>query len=241
MSTTPVLELDGVTAGYGRTTVLRDVSFAVAPGSVVAVLGPNGAGKTTTLRLVAGLIAPTSGAGRVKGDDVSKLRANRRAKRGVCLIPEGRGIFRSLTVADNLRLQTPKRHEAQAVEKAVAAFPILGDRLTQVAGSMSGGQQQMLALARAYLAEPDVVALDEVSMGLAPKIVDEIFESLRTLAAAGTALVLVEQYVHQALEMADTVVLLDRGTTSYVGPASAIDQQELLRSYLGTHEPSLGA
>lgn len=241
MSTTPVLELDHVTAGYGRTTVLRDVSFSVAPGSVVAVLGPNGAGKTTTLRVVAGMLTPSSGTVRVKGKDANRMRPHRRVKHGICLIPEGRGVFRNLTVRDNLRLQAPPRLADEAVDRAVTAFPALGDRLTQPAGSMSGGQQQMLALARAYLCEPDVVALDEVSMGLAPKIVEEIFDSLRALAASGTALILVEQYVHQALEMADTVVLLDRGSTSFVGPASAIDQQELLRSYLGTHPSSVGA
>jgi branched-chain amino acid transport system ATP-binding protein len=233
MSTTPVLEFAGVTAGYGRTTVLRDVSFAMPPGSVTAMLGANGAGKTTALRTASGLVRPTSGEVRIGGTVANRRAPHQRAKDGFCLIPEGRGIFRSLTVRENLRLQVPPWRRNAAVDEAIDAFPVLGERITQIAGTMSGGQQQMLALARAYLAKPAVVALDEVSMGLAPKIVDEIFVSLRTLASAGIALLIVEQYVQRALDLADQVVLMDHGSTSYVGSASDLDEAELMRTYLG--------
>ena len=229
----PVLEFAGVTAGYGRTTVLRDVSFAVAPGTVTAMLGANGAGKTTVLRTASGLVRPTSGEVRIGGVVANRRAPNQRAKDGFCLIPEGRGVFRSLSVRDNLRLQVPPWRRGAAVDEAIEAFPVLGERVSQIAGTMSGGQQQMLALARAYLAKPAIVALDEVSMGLAPKIVDEIFVSLRTLASAGIALLIVEQYVHRALELADQVVLMDHGSTSYVGSASDLDEAELMRTYLG--------
>jgi len=233
MSTTPVLELDSVTAGYGRTTVLRDVSFSVEPGTVTAMLGPNGAGKTTVLRTASGLVRPTSGQVRIDGVVANRRAPYQRAKDGFCLIPEGRGIFRSLTVRENLRLQVPPWRRGAAVDEAVEAFPVLGERVGQVAGTLSGGQQQMLALARAYLVKPKIVALDEVSKGLAPKVVDEIFVSLRTLASAGIALLIVEQYVQRALDLADQVVLVDRGSTSYVGPAAGLDESELMRTYLG--------
>ncbi|HEY0903001.1 MAG TPA: ABC transporter ATP-binding protein [Marmoricola sp.] len=234
MSTTaPILEFDGVTAGYGRTTVLRDVSFAVSPGTVTAMLGANGAGKTTVLRAAAGLVRPTSGTIRLAGEVVNRRAPHQRAKAGFCLIPEGRGIFRSLTVGENLRLQVPPWRRGAAVDEALEAFPVLRDRIDQVAGTMSGGQQQMLALARAYLAKPAIVSLDEVSMGLAPKVVDEIFASLRVLAEAGIALLIVEQYVHRALDLADQVVLMDHGSPSYVGSSTDLDERELVRTYLG--------
>jgi branched-chain amino acid transport system ATP-binding protein len=234
--TTTVLSLAGVSAGYGRSTVLRDVSFDVPAGRIVALLGPNGAGKTTLLRTVVGLLRPTDGTIRLRGADITRHAPYQRTRDGLCLIPEGRGIFRALSVRDNLRMQitsNKRRDRIEAVERAVETFPILGQRLNQLAGTMSGGQQQMLALARAYLANPYVVLLDEVSMGLAPKVVDEIFQAVRGLAGQGTALVLVEQYVNRALELADEVVLLDRGTVAYNGPASDLDEAEVLRGYLG--------
>jgi branched-chain amino acid transport system ATP-binding protein len=232
-SAVPILEFDTVTAGYGRTTVLREVSFEVSPGTVTAMLGANGAGKTTVLRAAAGLVRPTSGTVRLNGAVVNRRAPHQRAKDGFCLIPEGRGVFRSLTVGENLRLQVPPWRRGAAVDEALTAFPVLRDRIDQVAGTMSGGQQQMLALARAYLAKPAIVALDEVSMGLAPKVVDEIFRSLRVLAEAGIALLIVEQYVHRALDLADQVVLMDHGSASYVGSSADLDERELMRTYLG--------
>ncbi|MGW6522878.1 ABC transporter ATP-binding protein [Streptomyces sp. NPDC054962] len=229
-----VLELDRITAGYHRATVLRDVSVAVPRGKVVALLGPNGAGKTTLLRTAAGTLRPQSGTVVVDGADMTRTAPHRRNRRGLCLVPEGRGIFPALTVRDNLRMFVPPwSADGSALERAISAFPDLGRRLGQIAGSMSGGQQQMLALSRAWLAQPRVVLLDEVSMGLAPRIVDEIFMSLRRLAAEGTALLIVEQYVNRALEIADHVCLLEKGKITFSGPPSALQQDALLSGYLG--------
>jgi branched-chain amino acid transport system ATP-binding protein len=227
------LELRSISAGYGASSVLHDVTISVPRSSVVALLGPNGAGKTTTLRVAAGLLKPASGKVVIGGNDASKAAPFRRARQGVCLIPEGRGIFRSLTVRENLELLIPPWRKGSDLDPAVQAFPILGERLGQVAGSLSGGQQQQLALARAFLSAPDVVLLDEVSMGLAPVIVDQIFESLKLLASTGVALVLVEQYVSRALEMADTAYLMARGAIAWSGPAAALDTDAITRAYLG--------
>jgi branched-chain amino acid transport system ATP-binding protein len=229
----PALELRSVHAGYGASAVLHDVSISVPRSSVVALLGPNGAGKTTTLRVAAGLLRPARGAVVIGGKEASRSAPFRRARQGVCLIPEGRGIFRSLTVRENLELLIPPGSKDKSIDPAIAVFPILGQRLSQTAGSMSGGQQQQLALARAFLSAPEVVLLDEVSMGLAPVIVDQIFESLRVLAATGVALVVVEQYVSRALEMADTAYLMARGAIAWSGPAAALDTDAITRAYLG--------
>ena len=232
-SPAPVLLLSHITAGYGRSTVLRDVTVEVPAGSIVALLGPNGAGKTTTLRVAAGLLRPARGTVVIGGKEAGRSAPFRRARQGVCLIPEGRGIFRSLTVRENLELLIRPWRKGSGIDPAVQAFPILGERLGQTAGSLSGGQQQQLALARAFLSAPDVVLLDEVSMGLAPVIVDQIFESLKLLASTGVALVLVEQYVSRALEMADTAYLMARGTIAWSGPAAALDTDAITRAYLG--------
>jgi branched-chain amino acid transport system ATP-binding protein len=230
----PALDLRGITGGYGKTAVLRDVSLTVRPGSIDALLGPNGAGKTTLLRVAAGLLAVDEGHVLLGGQEVTKRSPSQRARSGLCLIPEGRGIFRSLTVRENLVLQVPPWEKATPLEMALEVFPVLRDRLGQTAGTLSGGQQQMLALSRCYLASPSIVLLDEVSMGLAPRIVEEIFGSLTRLASTGVALLLVEQYVNRALEMADTVHLLNRGVITYAGAASALDTETVMRSYLGT-------
>jgi branched-chain amino acid transport system ATP-binding protein len=229
----PALELRAVDAGYGATPVLHDVSISVPRSSVVALLGPNGAGKTTTLRVAAGLLRPSSGTVVIGGKAVNRTAPFRRARLGVCLIPEGRGIFRSLTVRENLELQIPPWRKDRSIDAGLEAFPLLGQRLGQAAGSMSGGQQQMLALARAYLSGPDVVLLDEVSMGLAPVVVDQIFSSLSALAATGVSLVLVEQYVSRALEMADIAYLMARGGIAWTGPAADLDTDAITRAYLG--------
>ena len=212
-----MLELRQVVAGYGDSMVLRGIDLVVPTGSVVALLGPNGAGKTTLLRVASGLLQPWSGALVLDGEDLTGLAPHRLAARGICHVPEGRGIFPSLTVKDNLLLQAPPGTEAQALERAAEVFPKLGQRLEQVAGTMSGGEQQMLALTRSYVQSPQVVLLDEVSMGLAPKIVDEIFDFLATLAARGASMLLVEQYVTRALAVADYVYVLGKGEISFVG------------------------
>jgi branched-chain amino acid transport system ATP-binding protein len=230
----PVLALRGVTAGYGRTTVLRDVDLAVPAGRVVALLGPNGAGKTTLLRAAGCLGSVSAGIVEVGGNDVTRCPSHRRARAGLCLVPEGRGIFPNLTVRENLLLQVPPWRKNTGYDAALEAFPILGDRLTQRVGSMSGGQQQMLALSRCFLSDAKVVLLDEVSMGLAPRIIDEIFAALVKLSQTGVALLLVEQYVNRALEIADHVYLLGRGAITFFGPPTELDEAELMRRYVGT-------
>jgi branched-chain amino acid transport system ATP-binding protein len=228
-----MLSLRSITAGYGDTTVLRDIDLVVPDARVVALLGPNGAGKTTLLRVASGLLRPQAGQILLDGTDVTGLRPNGLVTGGVCHVPEGRGIFRGLTVQENLRLFAPAGQEGEGVSRAVEAFPRLGERLGQIAGTMSGGEQQMLALARAYVQNPRVVLLDEVSMGLAPKVVDEIFEFLARLAAAGTALLLVEQFVTKALAIADYVCLLNRGRLTFAGEPGELDGRDLFASYVG--------
>jgi branched-chain amino acid transport system ATP-binding protein len=228
-----MIELRGISAGYGASPVLRDVTLMVPSGSVVALLGPNGAGKTTLLKVASGLLKPSAGSILIDGVEHVSRQPHDFVASGLCLVPEGRGIFRNLDVRDNLRLQARKGEEEAALERATSVFPILGDRLAQVAGTLSGGEQQMLALARAYVASPRAVLLDEVSMGLAPKIVDEIFEFLARLAEAGVALLIVEQYVERALALAEYVYLLDRGQIAFAGDRSELVGQDLFHRYLG--------
>ena len=227
------LELRGVTAGYGRTMVLRDINLMVLPGQVVALLGSNGAGKTTLLNVAAGQLRATDGTVLVHGNDVARRRPSQRVRAGLCLIPEGRAIFPRLTVRDNLELQIPPWDHETTVDNAVQAFPVLGERMKQIAGTLSGGQQQMLAIARAYLAHPTIVMVDELSMGLAPRVVDQIFESLTSLAGTGVSLLIVEQYIDRALEMAAHAYVLQRGNITYDGPSANLDQETVLRDYLG--------
>ncbi|MGH9000138.1 MAG: ABC transporter ATP-binding protein [Acidimicrobiia bacterium] len=227
-----MLTLDAVTVGYGTTTVLRDVSLAVPESSVVALLGPNGAGKTTLLRVASGLLQPWRGSVLLDDEDVSGLPSHALAERGVCHVPEGRGVFAPLTVRENLVLFSPSGQERAAVERAVEAFPALAGRLRQVAGTMSGGQQQMLALARAYIAGSEVILLDEVSMGLAPIVVDEIFAFLDRVAGEGVSLLLVEQYVNKALAIADYAYILGRGRVTFAGDASELADEDVFSRYL---------
>jgi branched-chain amino acid transport system ATP-binding protein len=233
MSTPDVLELRNVEAAYGRATALWDISLSVPRGSVAALLGPNGAGKTTLLKVASGLMKPTQGQILLDGQDVTRAAPNARAKKGLCLIPDGSGVFPRLTVRENLLLHTPPWAKKTSTDAALEAFPALRDRLGDRAGSLSGGQQQMVALARCYLAAPAVVLLDEVSMGLAPLVVDQIFESLQALAESGVTLLLVEQFVTRALAMADSVYLLNRGRITFSGPPSELDEQAVLEGYLG--------
>jgi branched-chain amino acid transport system ATP-binding protein len=229
-----MFELRNVTAGYDTGTVLRNVSLTVPDNAVVALLGPNGAGKTTLLRVASGLLPPTSGQLIIDGVDVTQEKPYQLSRRGVIHVPEGRGIFPSLTVKDNIQLQAPATKFSASFKKAINTFPRLGERKTQIAGTMSGGEQQMLALTHAYVGNPKVVLLDEVSMGLAPKIVEEIFGYLHDLAAEGTALLLVEQYVSRALQLADYVYILDRGEITFAGEPSEISEETIMNSYLGS-------
>ena len=229
-----MLDVEGLTAGYGDVAVLRDVTLHCDGGTVVALLGPNGAGKTTFLRTVSGFLRPTSGKVLFEGRDITNWKPNKIARAGVCHIPEGRGIFPSLSLRENLNLFSPKKSKVdETIERAASSFPVLGKRLKQTAGSLSGGEQQMLAVVRAYLTDPKLVLVDEASMGLAPLVVDGLFEFLTSIARSGTTLLIVEQYVSRALELADTVCLLNHGSIVYSGPAAELKSEEIFERYLG--------
>ena len=234
-----MLELHDIVGGYGSTTVLRGVSVSVPAGSVVALLGPNGAGKSTTMRMASGLLRPSAGRVVFDGDDVTRVSPSRRAQLGICHIIEGRSIFPSLTVQENLLLQTPRgMSKAEVLEQVADAFPALADRRRQIAGTLSGGEQQMLSLMRAYLAKPRVVLVDEASLGLAPLVVDSIFEFLGRIAASGVSLLVVEQYVNRALELAETVYLLNQGSIVFGGPTADLDEEQIFALYAGEPTPA---
>jgi branched-chain amino acid transport system ATP-binding protein len=226
------LQLESLTIGYGGSAVVHDVTLEVPQGRAVALLGPNGAGKSTLLRAAAGLLRPMAGRVVLDGSDVTDKRVDERARRGLCGIPDGRGVFPSLTVRDNLILHSERHRQQEAIQLATEAFPILGERLKQVAGTLSGGQQQMLALSRAYVSNPRIVLVDEVSLGLAPVVVDQLFEFLSTLLARGTALLIVEQYVSRALEIAAEVFVLSRGRIVLQAPSSEVSEADLFERYL---------
>ena len=227
-----MLELRGVDAGYGATTVVRGVDLVVPDGSVVALLGPNGAGKSTLLKIGSALLAPQTGSLFFDGQDVTGTTPESLVQQGLCHVPEGRGVFRSLSVRENLRVFAGGE-DKDAIAKAVDAFPRLGERLNQIAGTLSGGEQQMLALARAVVRTPRVVLLDEVSMGLAPRVVDEIFLFLEKLAKEGCSLLVVEQYVEKALAFADYVYILSRGAVQFAGDPDELDVADVFGKYLG--------
>jgi branched-chain amino acid transport system ATP-binding protein len=228
------LELRGASAGYGSMTVLRDINIEVRAGSVTALLGPNGAGKTTLLRAASGVLPLQGGDLIIDGRRVRTRRPAQIAGCGICHITEGRSIFDALTVRENIRLFSPKgsRAESAALERVVDAFPRLSSRLSQVAGTMSGGEQQMLALSRAYVRKYDLVMLDEVSLGLAPLVIDQIFGFMRRLADEGTGLLLVEQYVTRALAFAEDVFVLSRGSIVFSGPAASLDRDAAFDRYM---------
>ncbi|MFE1795891.1 ABC transporter ATP-binding protein [Streptomyces sp. NPDC059517] len=232
-TTAPALELRDVSARYGETTVLRDVSLTVRPGRVTALIGPNGAGKTTSLRVASGLLAPAAGQVLVDGADVTRTAPHRRAGLGLCHIPEGRGIYRNLTVRENLAMMAARGAVEEGIEKAAAAFPVLGNRLGQKAGTLSGGEQQMLALSAAHLRSPHLVLVDEPSLGLAPIVVDLVFEFLETLKSEGIALLLVDQYALRSLKVADTAYVLRRGRIAYSGDAATLLDGNMFEQYIG--------
>lgn len=221
---TAVVELDGVSAGYGPFRAVFDVSLAVQPGQAVALLGANGVGKTTVARLATGLVVPTQGAVRVDGGDLTGAPPHRYARAGIAHAPEGRSVFASLTVEENLRLsfrRSKGRHEVPAaLDQAFSQFPALAGRRGQLAGTLSGGEQRMLSLARVLVEAPKLLVADELSLGLAPIIVDEIYSELARLREEGTALLIVEQHVGHALTLCDRVVLLEHGSVSWEGPAA---------------------
>ena len=228
--------LNGITSGYGDTVVLRGVDFEVGEGEVVALLGPNGAGKTTLLRTATGFVKPSRGRIEFDGEDLTRAPGHRFAARGICMLPEGRGIFPSLTVLENIRVQAgrhPERPMSQVLDEVGDLFPVLTDRLRQTAGDLSGGEQQMLALCRAYITRPRVVLVDEASLGLAPLVVDTIYEALTRLAERGVSLVIVEQYVQRVLALAKTVYILSQGEVVHICDAQQIQPEEIYERYLG--------
>jgi branched-chain amino acid transport system ATP-binding protein len=227
------LDLDHLTAGYGDTVALRDVSLTVPSGKVVALLGPNGAGKTTLLAAASGLLRPRAGRVLLDRRDVTGHSPDNLVRAGLCHVTEGRAVFPGLTVRDNLRMFAPAGNESDALERAIDAFPRLGQRLSQIAGTMSGGEQQMLALSRAYGRRAPLVLLDEVSMGLAPIVVDEIFDFIGRLAAEGSSLLIVEQYVSKALAVADLVYLLARSRIVFAGEPAELAGSDIFHKYLG--------
>ena len=230
----PILVLDGIRAAYGRVEVLHGVDMAVPAGRVTAVLGPNGAGKSTTLRVIGGLLAPTSGRVLIGGCDVGGIPPERRSRAGLCLLPEGRAIFPNLSVRENLLMDTyaSGRSLSEVEDIVYGRFPRLGERRSQTAGTLSGGEQQMLSLGRTLSCDPAVILLDELSMGLAPVIVQELFGVVAQLASEGVTIVLVEQLVGAALELADHVVAMARGQVTLAGPPRTV-ADELSKIYLG--------
>lgn len=225
----PLLELKGVAAGYGRVQVLRDLTFAVPEGSVVALVGPNGVGKTTTLRVISGTLPIRSGEVRFDGRRIDGLGPYRTAERGITLVPEGRGVFPGLTVADNLSIAAhadrsrSSRERDAALEETFSLFPRLRERADQLAGTMSGGEQQMLALSRAFLAQPRLLLVDELSMGLAPQIVADLFASLERFRQRGVTIVLVEQFLTYALAMADICYEMAKGSIVFAGDPAEVE------------------
>lgn len=233
--TQPILELRNVRASYGSIEVLHGVNLSVGRGEVVALLGPNGAGKSTMIKVVSGLLRPSSGQLIVGGRDVTGAAANALARAGLCTIPEGRGIFPNLTVRENLLMATYSGHKLSDIEESTyARFPRLSERRTQLAGTMSGGEQQMLSLARALATDPVILLLDELSMGLAPLIVAELYQQVAAIAAEGVSVLVVEQFARTVLGVADQAVLLAHGKVQVAGKASEIGEDVLAGAYLGS-------
>jgi branched-chain amino acid transport system ATP-binding protein len=227
-----VLRLDGVDAGYGPFRALFGIELAVPAGGAVALLGPNGSGKTTVARVASGLLAPAAGSLHVDGHDLTGRPAWAVARAGVLHAPEGRSVFATLTVEENLVLglsELAGDGAGDGLDRAFELFPRLRERRAQVAGTLSGGEQRMLSLARVLAAPPKVLIVDELSLGLAPIVVEEVYATLARIKEEGTALLIIEQHVHHALEVADEAVILHQGRVAFTGPAEGLaDRADLL-------------
>ena len=233
-----MLKVSGLTVNYGAIEAVRNVSFEVAEGQVVAIIGANGAGKSTTLDAIGGLHNPASGTIEFDGQDITGMRADQVAKLRLAQVPEGREVLAPLSVEENLRMGAYIRNDRDDVENDIQAmfkrFPILDSRRKQAAGLMSGGEQQMLAVARAMMARPKLLMLDEPSMGLAPLIVNQIFNIITEISAEGVTLLLVEQNARKALQVADYAYVLERGEVAYHAPAVELrDDPRVVAAYLG--------
>ena len=234
----PLLALENVTASYGDLQALFGITLHVNAGEIVALIGANGAGKTTTLRLISGIKHPGSGSLRFAGEDVSRLPGHEMVARGVSHVPEGRQVFPFLTVRENLSLgaYTPRsrRHMKQSLEEQLALFPRLGERMNQLAGTLSGGEQQMVAIARALMARPKLLCMDEPSMGLSPAFVEQVFDIIQTINRQGTSIFMVEQNAAMALSIATYGYVLQTGEVAVSGSAQSLRDNELVRhAYLG--------
>lgn len=229
------LSLKAVNAGYGRTPVLRGVDLEAQEGTSVALLGANGAGKSTLLRVAAGLLRLSAGEVWLDGRRVDHLPEYARTKLGLCLLTEvSQGIFRQLTVRENLAMFSGGKRLGEGIDRAAAAFPVLGHRLGQRAGSLSGGEQQMLNVARALITDAPVILADELSLGLAPVVVDQIFDVVNRLRDEGRTLLIVEQYVSRALEIADYVYILHKGKVAFAGDPGHCRHEQVFRQYVGS-------
>jgi branched-chain amino acid transport system ATP-binding protein len=222
----PMLELRGVDAAYGPFRSIFGISIALDRGRVLALLGANGSGKTTVARVCSGLMKPSAGQVLFDGDDVTEEPAYRYARRGIVHAPEGRSVFASLTVGENLEL-TFRRTRGRAgvrsaLDQAFAMFPRLGERRRQIAGTLSGGEQRMLSLVRVLVEQPRLLIADELSLGLAPIVVEDVYKTLEQIRDAGTTLMIIEQHVHHALALADDAVVLAKGAVAYTGPVSEL-------------------
>jgi branched-chain amino acid transport system ATP-binding protein len=232
-----MLELADIHVSYGKIRALHGVSLAVRAGEVVALLGNNGAGKSTLLRTVAGVLHPDRGRVVFDGADIARLPSHRIARLGLRLVPEGRGLLARMTVRENLLMgqYTRRRPDAGAMDAALERFPVLRERWNQIASTLSGGEQQMLAIARAVVGAPRLLMLDEPSLGLAPLMVDAIFDVIRSLKEDGATILLVEQNARKALQVADRAYILETGTIVLEGPARALAAgAEVQRAYLGS-------
>jgi branched-chain amino acid transport system ATP-binding protein len=228
-----VLEVRDLAAGYGRVEVLWEVDLDVGESEIVALVGSNGAGKTTLLRAISGIVPPTRGSVRFRESDIAGLAPERIVEHGIAHVPEGRRLFAGLTIRENLMVGAYRSGHAN-LERAVELFPRLGDRMSQIAGSMSGGEQQMCAIARGLMSEPALIMIDELSLGLAPNLVEDIIERLTEVASAGTAVLLVEQDADAALEVAARGYVLETGhiVTSGTGE-DLLDDDRVREAYLG--------
>ena len=230
----PLLELRDVHAGYGAIEVVHGICVHVGAGQIVAMLGPNGAGKSTALKVASGLMRPSRGSLRIAGHVVTGVAANALARAGLCTIPEGRGIFPNLTVRENLLMATFGGVAiADLEDRAFVRFPRLAERRTQLAGTLSGGEQQMLSLARALATDPVILLIDELSMGLAPKVVVQLYDQVAAIAADGIGVLVVEQFARTVLDIADWVVLLAHGVVQHAGAPADLGADALATAYLG--------
>jgi branched-chain amino acid transport system ATP-binding protein len=234
----PLLAVEDVKVHYGAIQALRGVSLSVGKGEVVALIGANGAGKTSTLRAVSGMLKPSGGKISLAGQNITGLKAHQLVPRGMAHAPEGRGIFPNLTVQENLDLGAYLRRDTEAIaadqEKSFGLFPVLKERRRQMAGTLSGGEQQMLAIARALLSRPQLLLLDEPSLGLAPQVTETIFRTLREVNATGMSILLVEQNAHLALSMAHYGYVLETGEVVMAGKGRALlESPEVRKAYLG--------